>query len=626
MESKSRGQSFPPSLILPLRGGRGGVKPLFIFLLFFLSLFSPLQATYGEPLKPEQAFPFQVKTLKPDLVEVRFQIAPGHYLYRDKLKFAVEPDRIKLGTPQFPAGQVKEDPGFGKTEILRGETAILIPISSFSAAGEPITLAVTYQGCADAGLCYPPKTQKVRLSPPSPTSTAGQVTTFPPGAGEMVSETPDIARLFGSGNFFWIILSFFGFGLLLSFTPCVFPMFPIISGIIVAQGKDLTKKRAFSLSLIYVLGMALTYSSAGVVAGFSGRLIAVALQNPWVLSAFALIFILLALSMFGFYELQVPSFIQSKFTSASNRCTAGTCSGVFLMGLLSAIIVGPCITAPLAGALLYIGQTHNVLLGGMALFFLALGMGVPLLIIGTSAGALLPKAGAWMNAVKAFFGVMMIAVAFWLISPIIPDPLQLFLWGALLIICSIYLSALDPLPQSSTGWAKFQKGVGIIALILGASLLIGAMMGARDLLQPLSGISQKSKQYADQKNPSFPVPELTLEKITRLDQFETRLKAAESPTVMLLVSADWCTACKEMEEFTLKDPRVQEKLKNIKILNADVSKSDAETVAFLKKFGLFGPPAVLFFNQKRKEIPEARVIGYQKAEDFLKTLDKVLGR
>ena len=599
--------------------------PILVSLLFFLSNFSLLQAAYCQPLKPEQAFSFQAKAIKTDLVEVRFQIAPGHYLYRDKFKFAIEPNQIKLGTPQFPAGQVKEDPAFGKMEILRGESAIRIPITPPLSAGEPITLAITYQGCADAGLCYPPKTQKVQLSLPPlpPTSVAGQVINPSQQGGEMVTETSQIARLFGSGNFFWILLSFFGFGLLLSLTPCVFPMIPIISGIIVAQGRNLTKKRAFSLSLIYVLGMALTYSSAGVAAGFSGRLISVALQNPWVLSTFALVFVLLAFSMFGFYELQVPSFIQSKFTAASNHCSAGTCTGVFFMGLFSAIIIGPCITAPLAGALLYIGQTHNIFLGGSALFSLSLGMGVPLLIIGTSAGALLPKAGTWMNAVKAFFGVLMIAVAIWLISPIIPETLQMCLWGALLIMVSIYLSALDPLPLSSNGWVKFQKGIGIIALILGTSLLIGAMMGGRDLLQPLSGFNQGSK---DQKNLSPHGSGPAFERITNLNQIDTYLKNSHGRTVMLHVSADWCTACKEWEEFTLKDPRVMKKLEGLKLLMADVTANSGETIAFLKKFDLFGPPALLFFDKEGREIPGTRVIGFQNADQFLKTLDKVLGR
>ena len=620
-------QSTPPTLTLPpLRGREGvGVWPIFVSILFLLSIFPLLQAAYCQPLKPEQAFSFQAKAIKTDLVEVRFQIAPGHYLYRDKFKFAIEPTRIKLGTPQFPAGQVKEDPTFGRTEIFRGETAIMIPITPPLSVGEPITLAITYQGCADAGLCYTPKTQKVRLSLPPlpPTSAAGRVINPSQQGEETVTETSDIARLFGSGNFFGIILSFFGFGLLLSLTPCVFPMIPIISGIIVAQGKDLTKKRAFSLALAYVLGMALTYSAAGVAAGLSGRLISVALQNPQVLIAFALVFVLLAFSMFGFYELQVPSFVQSKLTGVCNRCTAGTYLGVFIMGLCSAIIIGPCITAPLAGALLYIGQTHSVWLGGSALFSLSLGMGVPLLIIGTSAGAFLPKAGTWMNAVKAFFGVLMIAVALWLISPIISETLQMFLWGALLVICSIYLSALDSLPLSSNGLAKFQKGVGIVTLILGTALLIGALMGGRDLLHPLSGIGRQATQTVDQKKPVTQVPGLTFKRITNLNELEAGLKNAQGQVVMLFVSADWCVSCKEMEEFTFKDPQVQERLKRLKILDADVTKSDEETVAILKKFGLFGPPAVLFFDQKEKEISEARVIGFQKAEEFLKTLDKV---
>ena len=623
--------SSKPQIFSPKLKAQSSKEPPFcrsvFFVLFLLLILASPFGAFGEPLKPEQAFSFQARALKPDLIEVRFQIAPGHFLYRDKFKFAIEPSQIKLGPPQFPAGRVKEDPAFGRTEIFRGESAIMIPMTPLPSMGDPITIAITYQGCSDAGLCYPPKTQKVRLAlaPLPSTASNGRVINPPLQGAGVVTETSEIARLFGSGNFFWIILSFFGFGLLLSLTPCVFPMIPIISGIIVAQGKDLTKKRAFSLSLTYVLGMALTYSAAGVAAGFSGRLIAVALQNTWVLSAFALVFIFLAFSMFGFYELQVPSFIQSKFSAASNRCTAGTCTGVFLMGLLSAIIIGPCITAPLAGALLYIGQTNSVWLGGSALFSLSLGMGVPLLIIGTSAGALLPRAGTWMNAVKAFFGVLMIAVALWLVSPVLPETLPMFLWGALLIICSIYLSALDPLPRPSNGLIKFQKGVGIIALILGTSLLIGAMMGGRDLLQPLSGIGHQSAPVSDQKNPASPAAGLSFERITDLNQLDVYLKKNRGQLIMLDVSADWCTACKEMEYSTFRDPQVIEKAKGLKLLKADVTQSNEASIAFLKKFGLFGPPAVLFFDQAGKEIPETRVIGFHKAGDFLITLDKAIG-
>ncbi|MBA4395098.1 MAG: thiol:disulfide interchange protein, partial [Desulfobacca sp.] len=481
--------------------------------------------------------------------------------------------------------------------------------------GDPLKQSPSHQGRQETG-------EQLNLTPSSLRGVG------PSGPEALMGEGGgggEISQLFKSNNVFWIILSFFGFGLLLSLTPCVFPMIPIISGIIIAQGSALTKKQAFLLSLTYVLGMALTYSAAGVAAAFSGRLLSVALQNPWVLSAFALIFVLLAFSMFGFYELQVPSFIQSKLTTAGNTFKGGNYLGVFFMGLFSAIIIGPCVTAPLAGALLFIGQTHNVWLGGSALFSLSLGMGLPLLIVGTSAGALLPKAGAWMNAVKAFFGVLMIAVALWLISPIISETIQLFLWGILLIISSVYLSVLDPLPLPSSGWAKFRKGIGLVALILGISLLIGALMGGRDLLQPLSGISQKSKGSFDQQPFPAPVPGPTFETITNLGQIETHLKAAQGQAVMLFVSADWCVSCKEMEGLTFKNLQVQERLRRLKILKADVTKSDEEALGFLRKLGLFGPPAVLFFDQTGSEVLETRVVGFQKPDVFLQTLQKVLG-
>jgi thiol:disulfide interchange protein DsbD len=371
-----------------------------------------------------------------------------------------------------------------------------------------------------------------------------------PGAFSKASPSTSIGEsggeIFGllkSNNYFWIILSFFGFGLLLSFTPCVLPMIPIISGIIIAQGKDLIKKRAFLLSMTYVLGMALTYTAAGVAAGYSGRLISHALQNIWVLIAFALIFVALALSIFGLYELQLPVFIQNKLTAAGNRFKAGTFVGVFFIGLLSAIIISPCVTAPLAGALLYISRTNDVWLGGSALFALSLGMGVPLLIIGTSAGALLPRAGAWMKWVKVFFGILLLAVAFWIIYPVISPPL--------------------------TSSLSFQR-------------------------------------------------------LTSLNQLEAQIKETQERAVMLYVSADWCVSCKEMEVLTFRDSRVKEKLKGVKLLKADVTSTNEETDAFLKRFGLFGPPAILFFDQKGQEIPGTRVIGVKKAEPFLIIINKAV--
>ncbi len=563
---------------------------LYVFLIFLVIL-SPFQTIYGQPLKPEQAFSFQARLPKADQIEIRFQIARGYYLYRDKFKFTVEPRLVKLGPPQFPLGQIKEDKYFGREEIFRKEVVIIIPITSLSPRTEQIILSITYQGCSDAGLCYPPKTQKVYLNPfflssiPSSPETLSQFAKpafrrSPPKVDEIrnpgnineikkpldpgsrppsglgrddelqnslsIGESEGVIfGLLKSNNYFWIILSFFGFGLLLSFTPCVLPMIPIISGIIIAQGKDMRKKRAFALSLTYVLGMALTYTAAGVAAGYSGWLFSHALQNIWVLIAFALIFVALALSMFGLYELQIPVSIQTKLTVVGNRFKAGTFVGVFFMGLLSAIIVSPCVTAPLAGALLYISRTNDVWLGGLALFALSLGMGVPLLIIGTSAGILIPKAGAWMKWVKVFFGILLLAVAFWIIYPVISPPL--------------------------TSSLAFQR-------------------------------------------------------LTSLNLVDSYLKDAHGQPVMLYVYADWCVSCKEMEILTFRDSRVKEKLKGVKLLKADVTSTNEETNALLKRFGLFGPPAVLFFDQKGQEIPGTRVIGMQKASQFLITFDKALAR
>lgn len=599
---------------------------LFLGVLFSGLLFNQTDAP-GQPLKPEQAFSFQARLLKADLIEVRLQTAAGYHLYKDKLKFAIEPSSITMGAPQFPAGQIKEDPYFGKQEIYRGQSDIRIPLSAPPAKETPITLLITYQGCSDAGLCYPPKTQKILLtSPPGPSpAQEGALTALP--TKEKGTGATGIAALFSGSSYGWIILSFFGFGLLLSLTPCVFPMIPIISCIIMAQGKELSRRRALALSATYVLGMSLTYSAVGIAAGLSGRLLTAALQNPWVLGAFALIFVALAFSMFGFYDLQVPAAIQNRMTSASNKLRAGTFFGVFLMGLFSAIIVGPCVSAPLAGALIYISQTNNVWLGGSALFTLSLGMGVPLLVVGTSAGVLLPKAGQWMNGVKAFFGVVLLAAALWMLTPMLSPILQLGLWGAFSVILSVYLQALDPLPPGSGGRAKFGKGIGIVALIWGTALLIGALMGGQDPLQPLSGFHHSSAGPSLSQTSSSGTSGLPFQRLTDLPQLEARLQEYRGHKIILFFSADWCVSCRELKEFTFKDPRVRERLlKDWKLLQADVTETNDQTGALLKQFGLFGPPAVLFFDERGKEIPGTRVIGYQKADDFLKTLERIQGK
>jgi thiol:disulfide interchange protein DsbD len=370
---------------------------------------------------------------------------------------------------------------------------------------------------------------------------------------------------------------------------------------------------AFILSLAYVLGMAITYAVAGVAAGYSGSLISNALQTPWVLGSFAGLFVLLSLSMFGFYELQLPSRLQSKLTDTSNKLHGGHLGGVFLMGALSAIIMGPCVAAPLAGALLYIGQTHDALLGGTALFALALGMGAPLLLIGSSAGVLLPKAGAWMESVKRFFGVMMLALAIWIVSPIIPVAVQMALWAALLIFSGIYLRALDGLPHNAKARHKLSKGVGIIALLLGVAYLIGALSGATEVLKPLGNLTRGSS----------PAPQTTLQfqRVHSLAELNEKLAQAQGKTVMLDFYADWCVSCKEMERFTFSDAAVQAKLKDSLLLQADVTANSAEDQALLQRFQLFGPPASLFFDRSGKEQVDQRVIGYQDAARFLISLE-----
>ncbi|MDD2743056.1 MAG: protein-disulfide reductase DsbD, partial [Rhodocyclaceae bacterium] len=454
------------------------------------------------------------------------------------------------------------------------------------------------------------QSQMVSVELPDPASA-------PPSGASPVDgdESGKIAGLLKDAGFWAILAFFFVAGLGLSLTPCVFPMIPILSGIIAGQGHKVSRGRGFALSLMYVLGMAVTYAAAGIAAGMTGTLLSVALQSPWVLSAFALVFVVLSFSMFGFYELQLPSSLQSKLSEESGHLQGGRGIGVFVMGALSALIVGPCVAAPLAGALLYIGQTGDAVLGGVALFVMALGMGVPLLIVGLSAGTLLPRAGAWMEAVKKFFGVLLLATAVWLISPVIPAIVQMLAWAALLIIPAIYLHALDPLPANAKGWQRFWKGIGIFMLVTGVALLIGALAGGRDPLQPLAGLRGQAVAAEPKKLPFEPVVSLA--------DLEAKVLAAGQP-VMLDFYADWCVSCKEMERFTFSDAAVQAKLAGFKLLKADVTANNADDKALLARFGLFGPPGILFFDKSGKEIKTIRVVGFVEAKVFLQTLSQVL--
>ncbi len=591
----------------------------------FLALFSLLLASFltmaAEPLDPEQAFRFSARALDDKTIEARWTITPEYYLYKEKIEFAVEPASVKLGTPEMPKGKEKDDEFFGKVHIFRDNEAVArIPVASGSGQ---VILKATSQGCWDGGVCYPPMTQDARItlaamsgapataSVPLPANVgAGETASAAPASGDAGDESGQIAKLLKGSGFWMAVITFFGFGLLLSLTPCVFPMIPILSGIIVNHGHAVTHLRAFTLSLAYVLGMAVTYALIGVAAGFSGTLLSAALQNAWVLGSFALVFVVLSFSMFGFYELQLPAALQSKLSDTANH-QGGSLPAIALMGALSALIVGPCVAAPLAGALLYIAQTKDAVLGGAALFSMGLGMGAPLLAVGVFSRSFLPKTGPWMEAVKKFFGVVLLATALWLVSPVLPSWLVMAGWAMLLIVPAIYLRALEPLPAHSGGWARFWKGIGITLLLAGAAMLLGLMGGSRDPLQPLAFLRTAG-------NAVSPAP--TFEKVKTVAELDARIAGATKP-VMLDFYADWCVSCKEMEKFTFADPQVAAKMKEFTLLKADVTANNDDDKALLKRFGLFGPPGIIFFKDG-KENTDLRVVGYQPASQFLGVLEK----
>ena len=586
-------------------------------LLTLLTLAPPASAQ--EFLDPLVAFKPTARALDDKTVEVRYSLAKGYYLYRDKFKFAAAPG-VTLGTPTFPAGKKKKDDNFGEVEVYYKEVAIRLPVEA-SVSG-PLDLKLTSQGCADAGVCYPPQTQQVSVTLPPPGSTAPA--TAANANGESGDESGQIAGLLKNAGFWLAVSTFFGFGLLLALTPCVFPMIPILSGIIVGQGHHASRSKSFLLALAYVLGMAVTYAALGVAAGLTGTLLSNALQNPWALGAFAGVFVVLSFSMFGFYELQLPSFLQSKLSEEASHLHGGHLAAVFAMGALSAVIVGPCVAAPLAGALLYIGQTGDALLGGAALFAMALGMGVPLLLLGLSAGTLLPKSGPWMEAVKKAFGVILLGTALWLVAPVLPAVDTMAGWALLLIIPAVYMHALDPLPPQARGWQRFWKGIGIVMLLAGTALVVGLAAGSRDPLQPLKALAGSSgvaggnaPAPGSQGAPAFA-------RIKSVAELDARVKAAGKP-VMLDFYADWCVSCKEMERFTFADAKVRARLAGFTLLQADVTANSDDDKALLQRFNLFGPPGIIFFDAAGREVPGLRVVGFQDAERFLRSLDKVPG-
>ncbi len=575
----------------------------FFFLLWAgLPLLSAAQDA-GEFLPPEQAFEFSARMSDPSTIEVRYRVADGYYLYRDKFAFAVEGGT--LGKPDLPRGKVKFDPNFEKdVETMRGELLIHLPVQ----AGSAFTLKATSQGCSDKGLCYPPMMSDVRLPAAAP-SMADRLIASPAASPAVstrdvqvpASEMGRIEASLASGRMMLILPLFLLLGLGLSFTPCVLPMVPILSFIIAGEGSQTSRRRAFTLSLSYSLGMAVVYTALGIAAGLVGEGLSAALQSPLILGSFAALMTLMALSMFDVYQLQVPAPVQLALTRLSERQRTGKLAGVFVMGAISALIIGPCVAAPLAGALVYISQTRDVFVGGSALFAMAAGMSVPLLLVGVSAGTLLPRAGAWMQSVKVFFGVLMLALALWMIASLIPPSLLMLGWGVLGAGYGAFL-----LRVRSLGWRARAIGMGFIAI--GAVQLVGVGSGGRDPWSPLAHLHGEV-----QAKTAF----LRIGSIAELD---AALAHASGRRVMLDFYADWCVSCIEMEKITFTDSRVKAELDQMLLLQADVTSNDEEHKALLKRFGLFGPPGIIFFGPDGKEVSSSRVIGFQSAEKFLQLL------
>ena len=571
-------------------------------------------------LSPDEAFILFAEAADAETIRAEWQIADNIYMYRDKFRFEVVKGDVSLGEPQSPPGKKKFDESFGDTEVYYNSVGIDIPIVREAGPKQTISLQVHYQGCVEDSFCYPPQKKIIDIDLPklskasfSPSDAAKQNT-----ASEFVSDQDQLASSIASDSLWLIILIFFGLGLALAFTPCVFPMVPILSGIIVGQGKQLTTAHAFSLSLVYVLAMALTYTVAGVLAGLFGANLQAAFQNPWIISSFVLVFIALSLSMFGFYELQMPSSIQNRLMKLSNSQKGGNLVGVAIMGVLSALIVGPCVAAPLVGALIYIGESGDAVRGGLALFALSMGMGAPLLAIGASAGKLLPKAGPWMDGIKAAFGIMLLAVAVWMLERITPSVVTMLLWSLLFIFSAVYLGAFDRL-KNATGWQRFRKAGAIALLVYGCFVMLGAVSGGNDVTRPLYGTSLLSGKSVENKKLAFK----TIKSVEELQQ-EIKVASANNQTVMLDFYADWCISCKEMEKYTFSNSDVQASLSNTLLLKADVTANDDIDQALLKHFGIYGPPSIMFYDDKGNERKPYRVVGFMKAEQFKQHIDQAL--
>jgi thioredoxin:protein disulfide reductase len=583
------------------------------WLSVFMVLFVTIHA-HAEPLPASEAFHLQVRKLTPNTFALEWAIRSGYFLYSNRIQLAPQPkSNVTLGALRLPPTEMKTDKQGHVYTIYR--TQLTIPVDVLGTTPGESVLDLDYQGCADDGFCYPPEKKQIQVGIDAELAlTSVRIEQYPPQEGAKDS-TPssqnEISNIFLNHNWFMILMIFFGLGLLLAFTPCILPMVPVLSGIIVGHGKTVTTKKAFFLSLSYVLSMSLTYAVVGAVVALLGENLQVNMQSPWVISIFSSIFIGLALSMFGFYEFKLPEAWQAKIAGSSRSQRGGHYIGAAIMGCLSTLILSPCVTAPLIGVLTYIAQSHNVLLGSLTLFVLSLGMGTPLLLIGTSAGKLLPQAGSWMNAVKAFFGIILVGIAIYLMSRILPAHLTLFLWACLFIFSGIFSGALT---AAHTHKEKMKQGLGIILFVYGLALLIGSSMGADDPLRPLPLI----KTYAANEPDASPPIQQTVSSVKQL------IHAAKGTPVLLDFYADWCASCKVIEATTFKDPQIKALLAQIKLIKIDVTKNNTYDKELMHYFKVIAPPTFLFFDKEGQPLNRLKTVGEVPTAEFIKSLQNTL--
>jgi len=585
-----------------------------LFCLSLNAVAGPFDAIFGssEPdlLHEDQAFSLDASIDENGYLQAVWTIAPDYYLYQHKIKFtAAQPAVVSFGEPAYSQGKPKTDEIFGDVLVYYYSATATVPVS---ATEGPITVHIGYQGCADVGVCYPPITKTLQLLMPAVNAaTQLQTLSSAPMTTAPVAEQDRLAKLLSEANILVALAVFFGLGVLLSFNPCSYPMYPILARIITGQGENITRMKGLSLASAFVLPMAITYAAAGALAATAGENLFAAFQNIWVLGTLAIVLVILALSMFGLYEIQLPARWQSKLSATSERQAAGTYLGAAVMGSISAMLAGACVLPPLVGALLFVSQTGDVVLGTSALFVFGLGMGLPLLVIGLSAGWLLPKAGPWMETVKAVFGILLLAAAIYILQRVLPATLILGLWGLLAIVIGVWLGAFDDKPQ---GASRLGKGIAWVLLLWGAILLVGAGFGNTDPLRPLASLQQQNSGKETQK-----LPFVTLK--THADV--TAAITASSGPVMLDFYADWCTPCKIMEREVFSAAEVHQALTGFTLIKADVTANDSADIALKTQLDVFNPPSILFFNKQGEELRHFRITGQMDRETFFNHLQQV---